>query len=100
MGDIAFVTIEVLLVTLIIERLLHHREKQSKMQKLNMVIGAFYSEVGSSLLKCFCDSDSGSDELREALSFDKNISLNEFSKAIFSAWRSGQIRSTCKLPSK
>jgi hypothetical protein len=52
-GDIAFVPIEVLLVTLIIHRLLQQREKAILMQKMNMVIGTFFSEVGMGLLKHF-----------------------------------------------
>lgn len=51
LGDIAFVPIEVLLVTLIIHQLLTIREKRSMLKKLNMVIGAFFSEVGTSLLE-------------------------------------------------
>jgi hypothetical protein len=50
LGDIAFVPIEVLLVVVVIERLLSSREKQIIMEKLNMVIGAFFSEVGTRLL--------------------------------------------------
>jgi di/tricarboxylate transporter len=45
-GDIAFVPIEVLLVTLIIHRLLSEREKRAQLEKLNMLIGTFFSEVG------------------------------------------------------
>jgi hypothetical protein len=52
-GDIAFVPIEVLLVTLIIHRLLSFREKRSMLNKLNMVIGAFFSEVGTKLMNFF-----------------------------------------------
>ncbi|MBN1292835.1 MAG: hypothetical protein JXB48_13420 [Candidatus Latescibacteria bacterium] len=52
-GDIAFVPIEVLLVTIIIHRMLNMREKKTMLEKLNMVIGAFFSEVGTSLLKQF-----------------------------------------------
>jgi hypothetical protein len=48
--DIAFVFVEVLLVTLIIHRLLQEREKKERLEKLNMVIGAFFSEVGMKLL--------------------------------------------------
>ena len=44
LGDVASVFIEVLLVTLIMHNLLAHREKQSMLKKLNMVIGAFFSE--------------------------------------------------------
>jgi len=45
-GDIAFVPIEVLLVVLVLERMLSRREKQLVHQKLNMVIGTFFSELG------------------------------------------------------
>jgi hypothetical protein len=49
-GDLAFLPLEVLLVVLIIERILTHRERQAKLQKLNMVVGAFFSEIGNYLL--------------------------------------------------
>ncbi|MEK7395322.1 MAG: hypothetical protein AAB116_00145 [Candidatus Poribacteria bacterium] len=48
--DIAFIPIQVLLVTLIINGFLNIREKRAKMQKLNMVIGTFFSVVGTRLL--------------------------------------------------
>ena len=50
-GDVAFVFVEVLMVTLIIHRVLEDREKKSRMEKMNMVIGAFFSEVGLTLLE-------------------------------------------------
>ena len=56
LGDIAFVFIEVLLVTLIIHHLLGEREKRAMLKKLNMVIGAFFSEVGTPLLRHFTNS--------------------------------------------
>lgn len=49
-GDLAFVFLEVFLVVLVIERILTRREKQSMLNKLNMVAGAFFSEVGNKLL--------------------------------------------------
>lgn len=49
-GDIAFVFMEVLLVTIIIHEMLNLREKRALMEKLNMVIGAFFCEVGTGLL--------------------------------------------------
>lgn len=57
---IVFVPVQVLLVTLIIERLLNEREKQALIKKLNMVIGAFMSEVGAGLLRrvdAFCGDE-------------------------------------------
>ena len=58
LGDIAFVPIEVLLVTLILHRLLTSREKRALLNKLNMVIGTFFSEVGtrSSIRRVFTPS--------------------------------------------
>ena len=51
--DLAFVPIEVLIVSLIIHSALSYREKRAMMKKLNMVIGAFYTEVGTELLRIF-----------------------------------------------
>jgi hypothetical protein len=58
-GDIAFLPIEVLIVTLIIHQLLNKHEKNIRLEKLNMVIGTFFSEVGTSLLTYFSDLDPG-----------------------------------------
>jgi hypothetical protein len=49
--DIVFVPIQVLLVTILIERLLNEREKQIVLTKLNMVIGAFFGEMGNRLIR-------------------------------------------------
>lgn len=50
-GDIGFVFLEVFLVTLLVHNLLAYREKQALFKKMNMVIGAFFSEVGRQLIK-------------------------------------------------
>jgi hypothetical protein len=50
LGDLAFVPLEVFLVVIVVERLLARREKRAMMTKLNMVVGAFFSEVGLKLL--------------------------------------------------
>lgn len=54
--DIAFVPVQVLLVTLFLNQLLTMREKRVLLKKLNMLIGTFYIEVGTELMKqlyCF-----------------------------------------------
>jgi len=66
-GDIAFVFLEVLLVTLVLHQLLQFREKKVMLNKLNMVIGAFFSEVGGELLKIFSDFDTKSSEMTQKL---------------------------------
>ncbi len=49
-NDLAFIPIEVLIVTLIINQLLEQRERAGLLNKLNMVIGAFFSEIGNDML--------------------------------------------------
>ncbi|MFO8009934.1 MAG: hypothetical protein R6U89_03880 [Dehalococcoidia bacterium] len=77
-GDIAFVFVEVLLVTLIIHRLLTEKEKRQRLEKLNMVIGAFFSEVGTRLLVYLSDFDPKLDSIRDDLIVKDNWSQEEF----------------------
>ena len=62
-GDIAFVPIEVLLVSLILHKVLSSREKQMLLKKMNMVIGSYFSDFGNSLLKRFRQVDDNADML-------------------------------------
>jgi hypothetical protein len=65
--NIAFVPIQVLLITLIIDRLLNQREKRLRLEKLNMVIGTFFSEVGGKLLAYLSDIDPDLEKIRKDL---------------------------------
>jgi hypothetical protein len=51
LAQLGFLPISVLLVTIILNQLMAQRAKTAKLAKLNMVIGAFFSEVGGPLLK-------------------------------------------------
>lgn len=82
LGDIAFVPIEVLMVTLIIHRLLNEREKRSMLKKLNMVIGAFFSEVGTQLLRFFYDFDTHANIIRENLVIIKDWTDKKFTHVL------------------
>lgn len=77
-GDIAFVFVEVLLVTLIIHKLLSEREKRAKLEKLNMVIGAFFSEVGTHLLIYMSNADPDLEKIKKDLIVTDNWSEKEF----------------------
>jgi len=79
-GDIAFLPIDVLIVIVIIERILTSREKRQMLQKLNMVIGAFFSEVGSELLKFFNEADVHSGQIAKHLIVDQQWSPEHFTK--------------------
>jgi hypothetical protein len=80
LGDVAFVFIEVLLVTLIIHQLLNERERRSMLKKLNMVIGAFFSEVGTPLLTYFSLFDTNTDRISKHLIVNNDWSSEQFSK--------------------
>jgi hypothetical protein len=57
LAQLGFLPISVLLVTIILNQLLGLRAKAAKLAKLNMVIGAFFSEVGGALLKTLSTCD-------------------------------------------
>jgi hypothetical protein len=57
LAQLGFLPISVLLVTIILNQLLGLRAKAAKLAKLNMVIGAFFSEVGGALLKTLSACD-------------------------------------------
>lgn len=80
-GDIAFVPIEVLLVTMILHRLLEYRDKKSKLKKLNMVIETFFSEMGTNIMKWFLDTDSDIKGIRNDLTITVNWGSSDFRNA-------------------
>jgi hypothetical protein len=79
-GDIGFVFLEVLLVTLILHQLLGYREKKAMLNKLNMVIGMFFSEVGGELLKIFISFDTKPSEITQNLIITNESFEKEFLK--------------------
>lgn len=80
LGDIAFIPIDVLIVTLIIDNILRRREKRALLNKMNMLIGVFYSEVGSDLLGRFSSMDPAAAALRENLRVSAEWSGEKFAK--------------------
>lgn len=86
-GDIAFVPIEVLMVSLVIHHLLTEMEKKKKMEKMNMVIGTFFSEVGTRLLTVISDADPELDMIRKEFIIDNSWSDNEFRSVVKSMKR-------------
>lgn len=85
LGDIAFLFLDVLLVILFIERLLTRREKKSLMNKLNMVIGTFFSEVGLELLRKFSFFVRNAQSLEKELEIKSEWKKKDFKKAIAEA---------------
>lgn len=80
LGDLAFLPIEVLLVTLILHRLLEQRDRQMKLEKMNMVIGTFFSAMGTRLLTLFSDHDPGMPGLKKELVIRESWSADDFAR--------------------
>jgi len=79
--DMAYIPLEILFVILIIEWAINQREKKNLLQKLNMVIGSFFSDVGTDLLKGISDFDSKTEKIRNDLVINDKWTRNDFLKA-------------------
>jgi hypothetical protein len=77
-GDLAFVPVEVLIVTLIIDQMLESREKEQRIEKLNMVIGTFFSTLGTSLLSRLSHADPGISTIEERWVIGKDWKKSQF----------------------
>ncbi|MFP4055339.1 MAG: potassium channel family protein [Candidatus Brocadiia bacterium] len=62
------------------ELMLTRREQAARMEKLNMVIGAFFSEVGTRLLTVFSDADPELDAIRDRLVVSEEWGDEEFAR--------------------
>jgi hypothetical protein len=80
--DLAFVPLEVLFVVLLIETAIGEREKRVMLEKMNMVIGTFFSEVGGELLTRITNFDPDTDKIRNSLLVNANWSPADYKKAI------------------
>jgi voltage-gated potassium channel len=64
-----------------IEYMIDEREHVRRMEKLNMIIGVFFSELGTTLIHTFGAADPSIDEIRTALIVSNNWSDKDFSLA-------------------
>jgi hypothetical protein len=71
--NLAFLPISVLFVSIILEELLSIREKRARLEKLNIVIGIFFSNYGTELLN-------------KLIAFDKNISSVKSTMIVNAKW--------------
>lgn len=80
--ELAFVPIEVLLVSLVLHRFLERREKRERLEKLNMVIGTFFVEMGSDALSHIAAFDTDEPPLPERHSPRAGWTEKEYAAAI------------------
>ena len=81
-----------LIVGVIVDRLIARRAKGAIAQKLNMVIGAFFSELGTPLLSRLLPAMRGAAEVREQLHLKASWKKEDFSRAFqFARAFSGEV---------
>ena len=81
-GELAFIPIEVLLVSLVIDRVIKERELEGLLEKLNLIIGVFFSEVGTTILKSCTSIDSNVDEIAKFLIVEPSWEDADFKNAL------------------
>jgi hypothetical protein len=81
LSQLAFIPVYVLLVTLIIEQLLNRKERLARIEKLNVVVGVFFNELGRDLLHSFASMDKNFDSIKGSFLFSGKDFLKEFDSA-------------------
>ena len=81
-GDIAFLPLEILVVAIIVERLIARHERRTMLEKMNMLIGAFFSELGTELLGEIAKGAVDSDSVRSGLDVEAGWTGKDFARAI------------------
>jgi hypothetical protein len=79
--DLAFLPLTVLIVGVFIERLVAVREKRALVHKLNMVVGTFFSELGTPLLAELLPAMQAAPEIKERLHLKASWGKDDFAKA-------------------
>jgi hypothetical protein len=79
--DLAFLPVQVLLATVLVNGFVTRREKRVLLHKMNMVIGTFYAEAGTELLKRLARLDTASAELGLRLAVGRDWTSRQFGDA-------------------
>jgi len=92
---LGYLPINVLLVTLILNQLLARRSKHEKTEKRNLIIEAFFSELGTEFLRFLSGSDSKLEKIQKAL-----IATDGWSAEAYNQVRRGFIQHKCDIDIK
>lgn len=81
--DFAFLPLQVALVTVVLGKVLGDREKRQRIEKLGMVVSAFFSEAGLEILTTLACSAENPESFRPSLAFTADWSEKDFRHAAF-----------------
>lgn len=76
--DLAFLPVQVLLATMLVNSFVTRREKRILLHKMNMVIGTFYAEAGTELLKMLARLDAASATMGPRLAVGSDWTSRQF----------------------
>ena len=82
LGELAFLPLEVFIVGLGIEKIMEKREKLHLIEKLNMIIGVFFTEVGTELIEKLTLCDYNMCKFKGNLKITKEWTDRDFKEAI------------------
>ena len=81
-GDIAFLPVEIVFVSMIFHKIIEDKEKKNTVRKLNMLIGVFFSEMGNRLLTVLTDSDHDIGIIKNDMVFTNEWKKKDFENAM------------------
>jgi len=84
--DLAFLPLQILIVTLVLEQILRAREKRDKLRKIKVVMSAFFIEAGSQTIRLLSEYVQNTCQLKELLLMQANWKEEDF-KAAFKTLR-------------
>lgn len=82
MGDLAFLPLEVLIITVILHRLLEWRDKKVLDAKMNMLIGGFFSEMGIDTIRLIVQMDKSLEVAKSSLIIKSRDLKKVFSRVL------------------
>jgi len=80
--DMAFLPLQVVIVTIVLGKVLKTREKRESLKKMNMAIGAFFSEAGTVVLVELMKFNPKSRELQHNLNVTAKWTNRDFQRAL------------------
>ena len=80
--DLAFLPIEVLIVSLFLHRIIESDQKNQMLEKMNIAVGTFFSEGGTSLLEMIVNIDRNGAEISESLLISANWKRTDYKRAL------------------
>ncbi|MBI4858592.1 MAG: hypothetical protein HY818_17795 [Acetobacterium woodii] len=80
--DVAFLPMQVAIVTVVLQSMISTREKKERLKQLNMVISSFFGEVGTDIIVDLNEFNQDREGICEHLKIDGRWQKKDFAKAI------------------